>query len=115
MRFQPASYLTLWLCLPAAHIAAQGVQVESTPYPTVTDERLQHPDAGDWLMYRRTYDGWGFIPLKQVTSSNIQKLSVAWAMSTGMVGAHETTVLVNHGRMFITTAQNNIIALEAKS
>jgi len=35
--------------LPLAHLAAQGVQVESTPYPTVTDERLQHPDSGDWL------------------------------------------------------------------
>src|SRR5438552_18734200 len=46
MRFQPASYLTLWLCLPAARVAAQRVQVGSTPYPTVTDERLQHPEAG---------------------------------------------------------------------
>ena len=50
MRFQPVSYLTMWLSLPLAHLAAQGVQVESTPYPTVTDERLQHPDSGDWLM-----------------------------------------------------------------
>jgi len=66
-------------------------------------------------MYRRTYDGWGFSPLNQITSSNIQKLSLAWSLSTDLVGAHETAVIVNHGRMFITTPQNNIIALDART
>ncbi len=115
MRLQAVSYLTLWLSVPMAPVAAQGVQVGSAPYPTVTDERLQHPEAGDWLMYRRTYDGWGFSPLKQITSSNIHSLSLAWSMSTDLLGAHETTAIVNHGRMFITTPQNNIIALDAKT
>ena len=99
MRLRAVSYLTLWLCLPMAPVAAQGVQVGSAPYPTVTDERLQHPEAGDWLMYRRTYDGWGFSPLKQITSSNIRNLSLAWSLSTDLLGAHETTAIVNHGRM----------------
>jgi hypothetical protein len=67
MRFQRVSHLAFWLGLPialfAAHgVHAQGLHVESTAYPTVTDERLQHPGAGDWLMYRRTYDGSGFSP-----------------------------------------------------
>ena len=115
MRVPPLSYLTFLLSLPLAQLVAQGVDVRSTPYATVTDERLQHPDAGDWLMYRRTYDGWGFSPLKQITPSNIHKLSLAWSMSTDLLGAHETTAIVNHGRMFITTPQNNIIALDAKT
>ena len=120
MRFQRVSCLTFWLGLPIAFLAAQGVHaqgvhVESTAYPTVTDERLRHPEAGDWLMYRRTYDGWGFSPLKEITSSNIHKLSLVWSMSTDLLGAHETTAIVNHGRMLITTPQNNIIALDAKT
>ncbi|HET9308680.1 MAG TPA: PQQ-dependent dehydrogenase, methanol/ethanol family [Candidatus Sulfotelmatobacter sp.] len=120
MRFQCMSYLKFWLGLPivlfaAYSVHAQGVHVDSTAYPTVTDERLQHPDAGDWLMYRRTYDGWGFSPLKEITPSNIQKLSLAWSMSTDLLGAHETTAIVNHGRMFITTPQNNIIGLDART
>jgi hypothetical protein len=62
MRFQRVSCLTFWLSLPIAFFAAHGVHaqsahVDSAAYPTVTDERLQHPEAGDWLMYRRTYDG----------------------------------------------------------
>ena len=46
----------------------------STPYAAVTDERLQHPAAGDWLMYRRTYDGSGFSPLRQITAKNVGNL-----------------------------------------
>src|SRR5260370_40837192 len=101
--------------LSAVLLLTQQAHPASLAYPTVTDVRLQHPDAGDWLMYRRTYDGWGFSPLKEITSSNIHKLSLAWSLSTDLVGAHETAALGNHGRMFITTPQNNIIALDAKT
>ena len=31
----------------------------------VTAEQLEHPDASDWLRYRRTYDCSGFSPLNQ--------------------------------------------------
>src|SRR5260370_19242010 len=87
----------------------------STGYATVTDQRLQHPADGDWLLYRRTYDGSGYRPLKQITAKNAANLSLAWSLSTDQVDAHETTPLVNHVRMFITTPQNNIIALDAKT
>src|SRR6201984_164003 len=115
MRIQPLSYLTFLLSLPLALLAAQGLDVRSTPYTTVTDERLLHPDAGDWLMYRRTYDGSGFSPLRQITADNIGKLSLAWSITTDVVEAHETTPIVNHGRMFVTTPQNNLIAFNAKT
>src|SRR6201998_2430961 len=120
MKFQRASYLRFWLSLPialfAAHgVHAQSVDVESTAYPSVTDERLQHPEAGDWLMYRRTYDGSGFSPLSQITAKNIANLSLVWSLNTDLVDAHETTPIVNHGRMFITTPGNNVIALDART
>jgi alcohol dehydrogenase (cytochrome c) len=87
----------------------------SSPYATVTDERLLDPGPGDWLMYRRTYDGSGFSPLGQINAKNVENLTLAWSFSTDFVEAHETTPVVNHGRMFITTPQNNIIALDAKT
>jgi alcohol dehydrogenase (cytochrome c) len=40
---------------------------------------------------------------------------LAWSVSTDLLGAHETTAIVNRGRMFITTPQNNIIAFDAKT
>jgi alcohol dehydrogenase (cytochrome c) len=109
------SYFKFWWSLPIALLVTRGLHAQSMPYATVTDERLQHPDAGDWLMYRRTYDGSGFSPLKQITAANIGKLSLAWSVNTDFVEAHETTPIVNHGRMFATTPQNNVIAYNAKT
>jgi alcohol dehydrogenase (cytochrome c) len=109
------SYLKVLSALSAALFITQALHAESAAYPSVTDERLLHPDAGDWLMYRRTYDGSGFSPLKEITPSNIHKLSLGWSLSTDLVEAHETTPIVNHGHMFITTPGNNIIALDAKT
>src|SRR6266481_1936689 len=120
MKVRLRSYFKLSLSLAIALLAAQsafaqGVNVDAKPYPKVTDERLEHPAAGDWLMYRRTYDGSGYSPLNQITPSNIHQLTLAWSVSTDLLGAHETTVIVNHGRMFITTPQNNIIAFDDKT
>jgi len=120
MKVQLRSYFKLSLSaiftlLAAQSAFTQGANVDAKPYPKVTDERLEHPAAGDWLMYRRTYDGFGFSPLNQITPSNIHQLTLAWSVSTDLLGAHETTVIVNQGRMFITTPQNNIIAFDAKT
>ena len=109
------SYFRVLSALSVVLFITQALHAEATGYPTVTDDRLLHPDAGDWLMYRRTYDGSGFSPLKEITPSNIHTLSLAWSLSTDLVEAHETTPIVNHGRMFITTPGNNIIALDAKT
>jgi len=109
------SYIKFRWSLLIALLVTQGLHAQSMPYATVTDERLQHPEAGDWLMYRRTYDGSGFSPLKQITAANIGKLSLAWSVNTDLVEAHETTPIVNHGRMFVTTPQNNVIAYNAKT
>ena len=33
-------------------------------YTPVTDAMLNHPPDGDWLMFRRNYQGWSFSPLQ---------------------------------------------------
>src|SRR5262245_56648470 len=35
-------------------------------YTPVTAERLKKPEDGNWFHFRRTYDGWGFSPLKEI-------------------------------------------------
>ena len=32
----------------------------------VTDAMLQEPAPGDWLMWRRTLDSWGYSPLDEI-------------------------------------------------
>ena len=57
-------------------------------YKPVTADRLKQPEDGDWLMYRRTYDGWGYSPLSQITTENVAKLKPVWTMSANPVPCH---------------------------
>ncbi|MBW8860932.1 MAG: PQQ-dependent dehydrogenase, methanol/ethanol family [Acidobacteria bacterium] len=84
-------------------------------YAAVTGERLNGPAAGDWLMVRRTYDGWGYSPLDQITNKNVKRLQPLWVFATGATNGHEAPVLVNAGVMFVTTPGNQVIAVEAKT
>lgn len=82
-------------------------------YTPVTAERLKQPEDGDWLMVRRTYNGWGYSPLNQITPRNVTRLQPAWVFSTGMTNGHEAAPIVNHGTMFVSTPGQQVIALEA--
>jgi alcohol dehydrogenase (cytochrome c) len=85
-----------------------------TNYAAVTEERLRHPAPGDWLMIRRTWDGWGYSPLDQINTRNVAQLTPAWVYSTGQTGGHEAAPLVNGGVMFIATPGQQVLALDAK-
>ena len=82
-------------------------------YQTVTAERLLKPEDGNWLMIRRTYDGWGYSPLDQITPANVARLRPVWGSTTNEGRAHEAAPLVNNGVMFITTPNNQVIAFDA--
>ena len=84
-------------------------------YRPVTDARLKNPDAGNWLMNRRTYDGWGYSPLDQITRTNVSRLRPVWVMSTNDGKPHESAPLVNDGLMFITSPANQVMAIDVKS
>src|SRR4029077_9189725 len=68
-------------------------------YKPVTAERLLKPGDGDWLMVRRTYDGWGYTPLEQVTPNNVARLQPVWVFATGQTNGHEAAPIVNNGVM----------------
>lgn len=84
-------------------------------YPPVTADRLLKPADSDWLMIRRTYDGWGYSPLKQITSGNVSKLKLVWTSTTGEGRAHEAAPLVNGNAMFISTPNGQVIAFDVKT
>ena len=53
----------------------------SSEFKPVTDAMLQDPAAEDWLMWRRTLNGWGYSPLDQVTTENVGDLQLVWSLS----------------------------------
>ncbi|MEN9725906.1 MAG: hypothetical protein RL434_272 [Pseudomonadota bacterium] len=88
---------------------------QGASYPAVTDARLAAPEARNWLMYRGTYDSWGYSPLDAINTRNVAKLKPLWTFSTGMTEAHQAPPVVNEGHMFITTPHNHVLALDART
>jgi alcohol dehydrogenase (cytochrome c) len=82
-------------------------------YTPVTEARLRSPNDGDWMMNRRTYDGWGYSPLTQITPANVARLKPVWSISTGAVNGHEAAPIVHDGVMFVATPGSQVIAIEA--
>src|SRR5262245_65269490 len=66
-------------------------------YTPVTAERLKKPEDGNWLMFRRTYDGWGYSPLPDITPANVSRLQPVWSMATGQIEGHQATTIRHHG------------------
>src|SRR3984957_17559171 len=78
----------------------------------VTDAMLRDPPASDWLMWRRTYNGWGYSPLDQINKDNVKNLIPVWTWSL-TPGATETTPIVHDGVLFIFNWADKIQALNA--
>src|ERR1700722_15976560 len=84
-------------------------------YQPVTAQRLLNPADGNWLSIRRTYDGWGYSPLDQITADNVKGLRPVWIFSTGEAKVHESAPLVNNGVMYISTPNNQVIAIDVRT
>ncbi|MET0212587.1 MAG: PQQ-binding-like beta-propeller repeat protein, partial [Vicinamibacterales bacterium] len=92
-----------------------GLLGQGPPFKRVTDDMLTNPPASDWLHWRRTYDGWGYSPLNQINTDNVSKLKPVWGLLTGEGRVHEAAAIVNSGVMFVSTPNNQVIALDAKA
>ena len=78
----------------------------------VTDAMLQDPDPGDWLMWRRTLDGWGYSPLDQIDRDNVGDLRMVW--SRGLhPGSQQGTPLVYDGTMYMPNPNDVLQAMDA--
>src|ERR1700722_11245194 len=89
-------------------------QERARRYVPVTDAMLQKPDASDWLMWRRTLDGWGFSPLTQINRDNVAQLRMVWAHGLGP-GNQEGTPLVHDRVIYVPDAGDHILAIDVKS
>ena len=83
-----------------------------TDFVPVTDAMLQDPAPGDWLMWRRTLDGWGYSPLNEINRDNVDELRLVW--SRGMTeGRQQGTPLVYDGIMYMPNPSDVIQAIDA--
>jgi alcohol dehydrogenase (cytochrome c) len=85
-----------------------------TKLTPVTDAMLNNPPASDWLMWRRTYNGWGYSPLTQINTANVKKLKLAWSWALPP-GQEQGTPLVHDGVLFVQSYGDGVEALNAST
>lgn len=121
-----------WLLLESLVLASLFFipAVSALEWVDVTDEQLLNADkdSNNWLTYRRTYNGWRYSPLDQISTTNVKKLVPRWIFAGGGVGDQKGTPLVNNGIMFSvstdatdpnahprTIVRQRVFALDAKT
>ena len=80
-------------------------------FTPVTDDMLRNPEPGDWLMVRRTYQGWSHSPLSQVTRDNVKDLRLAWAWSMNEGGPSQPMPVAHDGTLYLVHTGNVVQAL----
>ena len=93
-------------------IAASATAADYRP---VTDERLANPEPENWLRCRGNYRAGATARSTRSQADNVKELVPVWRYSTGVIEGHQAPPIVNNGMMFVTTPQNQVIALDAKT
>ena len=101
----------------AAALAAAAPPAAAQPdrIRPVTDAELENPSPDEWLMWRRTLDGWGYSPLDQIDRDNVGDLRMVWTRAMASEGRQQGTPLVRDGVMFMPNPRDVIQAIDAVS
>ena len=120
LAFRWPSFRLLLACIASGILAAT---LAVTPVPSVlaqepvrirpvTDAELQDPSPDEWLMWRRTLNGWGYSPLDQIDRDNVAGLRMVWSRGLGP-GLQQGTPLVRNGVMYMPNPRDLIQAIDA--
>ena len=104
------------LVLSFVTLAGSGVALAQSTgdFTPVTDAMLAEPSPDDWLMWRRTLDGWGYSPLDQITRDNVDQISMVWTRAL-VRGSMEGTPLAYDGIIYMPNSGDVIQAIDAVS
>jgi alcohol dehydrogenase (cytochrome c) len=81
-------------------------------FKPVTEASLLNPDPADWPNWRRTLDGWGYSPLKQIDTRNVRQLQLAWSWGL-KPGLSQPNPLVANGMMYVPSPGGGVQTLDA--
>ena len=108
--FIPSLALSIVFALFQSTLQAQPL--EESEFPAVTDAMLNNPPAEDWLMFRRTLNGWGYSPLTEIDKSNVADLRMVWTRAL-TDGSQTGTPLAYNGVLYMPNPNDVIQAIDA--
>jgi alcohol dehydrogenase (cytochrome c) len=92
-----------------------GVEAQdaSSEWEPISAQRLQSPEPGDWLGYRRTYDVTAFSPLREINRRNVDELRPVWAYTMRDNSRWVATPIVANGLMYVSEGSGRVVAFDA--
>ena len=117
----PRPYLRLTLASLAAllltsfvlvHVSLTAQTNDDDAFVPVTDAMLENPAPSDWLMWRRTQNGWGYSPLDQIDRNNVGELRLVWSRAL-TEGRQQGTPLAYDGVLYMPNPNDVIQAIDA--
>ena len=94
-------------------VSIESVHTQSpNSFVPITDDMLQDPSDEDWLMWRRTLDSWGYSPLDEINTDNVDQLRLVWSRGLRQ-GAQQGTPLAYNGMLYMPNPNDIIQAINA--
>jgi len=90
-------------------------QATTPNWEPITEERLRHPKAGDWLSYRRTDDVFAFSPLTEINRTNVKNLRPVWSYPVQDDSRWVPTPIVANGIMYVAEGHGRVLAFDVAS
>ncbi|MDB6041820.1 MAG: Pyrrolo-quinoline quinone, partial [Gammaproteobacteria bacterium] len=108
MSYEYRSVLMRGAVLTAAAVISTSALADADLDGKIADPANWATQAGDYANHRHS-------ELKQISTSNVGKMQVAWTMSTGVLRGHEGSPLVIGDTMYMHTPfPNNVYAVNLK-
>ena len=103
-------FVVVALTLATARVSVHGQS--AAEFVPVTDAMLQDPAPGDWLLWRRTLNGWGYSPLDQIDRDSVSDLQLVWTRGLAS-GSQQGTPLAYNGTLYMPNPNERVQAIDA--
>src|SRR5215813_4357135 len=106
-----------WRLVPFAVMVFVTGMITARQTRRVDDSALKNADKGtEWVTYGRTYSEQRYSPLKQIDTTNVSRLGLAWSYEVGPGGGpQEATPLLANGVLYGITNWSITFAVDART
>jgi alcohol dehydrogenase (cytochrome c) len=96
-------------------VLASGLLAAGSLAAQISFDRIQNAskEPQNWLTYSGNLLGQRYSELTQIQPDNVKNLEMQWAFQARSTEKFETTPIVVDGKMYITQAPNDVVALDA--
>src|SRR5689334_5197338 len=104
-------------CVTVQNPLAQTQHPRGIAVKKIDDAVLRNATAtaGDWLTHGRDYSETRFSPLKEINTSNVKSLGLAWSFDTETTRGLEATPIAIDGILYTTGSWSIVFALDART